>query len=220
LTKSTVYFIIRIRFVRGDGLMKKEEIRKCDGWCDRKFPRAGLTIYMDYDTGVVGEYCLGCLHKVRNYNTQSEREAFEQSTREEYIGQLRTEEERKMDRENRQAWQALEKSHRRWAAKQYGHVYVTIYALEDPRTQKRHYVGQSVNPAARFKHHLNARDNRFKSRWMKELRLAGMLPKLVILEECIDEIASEREAYWIAKLYFEGSPLTNKQIPNPIFLEM
>lgn len=91
-----------------------------------------------------------------------------------------------------------------------------IYGLRDPLTKCIRYVGQTVNnPNKRYSQHLHEADkdtNTAKRLWIKSLKKKGLVPELVILEECSDEELNARESYWIQdtiQLHPKGRGLLN-----------
>lgn len=61
-----------------------------------------------------------------------------------------------------------------------------IYGLVDPRTNEIMYIGMSTNPTQRYRAHCakpKGGDTQ-KNRWIDELKLVGMKPRMQILEEC------------------------------------
>lgn len=93
---------------------------------------------------------------------------------------------------------------------------IFIYALQDPRTQSIHYIGQSQHPQRRLHGHLSqARRNAeadAKCFWIAELLAQELKPALVILEETDGTQATEREAFWIVEMFRREQPLTNQSI--------
>lgn len=87
-----------------------------------------------------------------------------------------------------------------------------IYALIDPITEEVRYVGKTINPATRLYDHCNqsaAGNNPHKMRWILGLRAQDMLPKMIVLEECLPDTWEEAEIRWIAHYRASGAPLTN-----------
>lgn len=94
-----------------------------------------------------------------------------------------------------------------------GKIY--IYALTDPRTAEIRYVGKACDPIRRFNSHTWAsvlgryRDQR--TSWLKNLKSAGLMPGIVILE-CVEDSEWEAcEKKWIAHFRQHGARLTNTQ---------
>jgi len=76
---------------------------------------------------------------------------------------------------------------------------VYIYALIDPRDERVRYVGQTVNPARRFRSHLADKSVSTPKRdWLDELLLLGLMPIMEVVEECQKGTVDEKEVYWIA----------------------
>jgi hypothetical protein len=88
-----------------------------------------------------------------------------------------------------------------------------VYKLSDPRTHEVRYVGASHDIYQRYAQHLNAPStNSEKETWIANLKIAGLAPILVRLEENIEEsLIRERERYWIHFYLSQGAPLTNIQ---------
>lgn len=88
-----------------------------------------------------------------------------------------------------------------------------IYGLKDPEDDHFRYVGQAVDPEARYKQHLDGRHyaGTFgKARWMEKMKAAGVQPELVILQRCSSfEEADAAEREWKRKLIEEDHPLVN-----------
>lgn len=93
-----------------------------------------------------------------------------------------------------------------------------VYALVDPCTLERRYVGKTVNdPEGRRKGHVRETRRKpstsvnYRRAWIRQLLDRGLEPQLLILERGLwlcDEL-NEREVRWIEKLRDEGSRLTN-----------
>ena len=100
----------------------------------------------------------------------------------------------------------------------------TIYVLIDPRDNQVRYVGATNNPTQRLKSHLLTKDdNQAKRNWFAELALYGQKPTLEEIEVTDDEeVANQRETYWIIHYIRSGANLTNtfskyrpKRAPTP-----
>jgi hypothetical protein len=68
-----------------------------------------------------------------------------------------------------------------------GSAIMGVYGLEDPRTGRIRYVGQSIDIKFRYRRHLDASHycgNRLKANWIAGLRELGLYPRLVTLGEC------------------------------------
>lgn len=87
----------------------------------------------------------------------------------------------------------------------------SVYALGDPRTGDIRYIGIAQDVYKRYAQHLNRpHPNNVKNAWMQEIKQAGIVPTLSILEADVDEaIIYEREKYWIEHYLTLGAPLTN-----------
>lgn len=90
----------------------------------------------------------------------------------------------------------------------------TVYGLKDPFTGEIRYVGQSHQVECRYKDHLRARGRTAKDKWIKDLRLLGAKPELVVLERDPRQLLRrwpchwlERE--WVDRLTADGHRLTN-----------
>lgn len=77
-----------------------------------------------------------------------------------------------------------------------------IYALCEPDTQAIRYIGKSINPLVRLKHHLRiARSNKsslYLYRWITSLIKANKYPELQILEFISNDNWQKQERFWIA----------------------
>lgn len=61
-----------------------------------------------------------------------------------------------------------------------------IYALHDPFTMERRYIGKAKDPEDRYRKHLKPyylRPDTYKNRWLRKLLARGAKPRLVILAE-------------------------------------
>lgn len=75
---------------------------------------------------------------------------------------------------------------------------IHIYGLIDPRTHGICYVGQSIDYLQRFKQHLLDNNDTPKTRWLAELKAAGMTPHIVILDKATTkQEANYKENWWI-----------------------
>jgi hypothetical protein len=88
-----------------------------------------------------------------------------------------------------------------------------IYALVDPRTHKVMYVGQSIDIASRYKQHCGLPQGyglSGRSKWLIELRLLGLKPSLLILEEVkAQAVLTETERKWIHHYRTKGEAQCN-----------
>ena len=89
-----------------------------------------------------------------------------------------------------------------------------VYGLKDPRHGRFCYVGQTVDVEKRRFQHLDGRylhGNLSKALWMEDLKKAGLVPDLTILEKCESfPAANAAEKEWIRKLIADDHPLLNK----------
>lgn len=89
-----------------------------------------------------------------------------------------------------------------------------VYALVDPRTDAVGYVGITNNAYERFKEHINRRgDNGKKDIWIQQFKDEKVMPAMKILE-VVDsqDLALEREEYWIHHYKEQGATLVNIQL--------
>jgi hypothetical protein len=86
-----------------------------------------------------------------------------------------------------------------------------VYALGDPRTQEIRYVGIAQDVYRRYAQHLiDPHPNDIKNAWMREIKNAGFLPTLILLESDISKARIyEREKHRIHHYLAQGAPLTN-----------
>jgi hypothetical protein len=89
-----------------------------------------------------------------------------------------------------------------------------IYALVDPETQERRYIGMTKIPGHRFNAHCNdPQPGSRKYKWIGGLKEKGLLPTMDILEEVGEkENCASREYYWILYGRASGWPLTNSEV--------
>ncbi len=86
-----------------------------------------------------------------------------------------------------------------------------VYGLIDPRDGSIFYVGQTSNLIARRAQH-QAGTDQLSGLKVRELRLAGVMPQLVVFERCRNETASlSAEVFWIEMLMGRGAKLLNAQ---------
>lgn len=84
---------------------------------------------------------------------------------------------------------------------------VFIYSLADPTTKEVRYIGKTIDLKMRYRKHLTAKDNSYKTKWLKSL---SEPPILRVIEECTDFNWVEREKYWIVKYKYDWEQrLTN-----------
>jgi DNA-binding Xre family transcriptional regulator len=101
----------------------------------------------------------------------------------------------------------------------------SVYALGDPRTSEIYYIGIAQDVYRRYAQHINyPHRNGQKNAWMEDLKEAGMVPTLLILETDPDNIY-DRERYWIQHYLNLEMPLTNitdiqpQKVEKPIKIE-
>lgn len=71
-----------------------------------------------------------------------------------------------------------------------------IYNLIDPISGIVRYVGKTKNPKNRYKQHLKdaeKKQNTEKQKWIKELKLKHMTPKMIIVKEIENEEIARTE---------------------------
>lgn len=88
---------------------------------------------------------------------------------------------------------------------------MTIYGLIDPRTAKIRYIGKSKHPRTRLQQHMEEGRFRRKSHltcWLRQLKDAGLVPRIFTIEECAGDGAVE-EIFHIALAKSDGIDLTN-----------
>lgn len=77
---------------------------------------------------------------------------------------------------------------------------VSIYGLEDPRTNLIRYVGKARKVERRYYEHCHVGSpNRKMRNWIEDLSRLGLVPTLRVLEVTTDEQSRERERFWIAQ---------------------
>lgn len=86
---------------------------------------------------------------------------------------------------------------------------VFIYGLRDPRDKQIFYVGKTNDPKTRLAEHILEAGDTSKNIWIRSLKLRGLSPELVILEETTEERWSDAEKFWIAVGLADDWPLTN-----------
>ncbi len=96
-----------------------------------------------------------------------------------------------------------------------------IYALQDPITEEIRYVGRTENLAMRYYWHWAYCGSRKTmlalNGWLKELKAAGVSPRLVILAVLPgsdDQAAAEMEMRWINIYLEQGCQLLNRAMPR------
>lgn len=89
---------------------------------------------------------------------------------------------------------------------------VSIYALVDPRDGQIRYIGQSRSLEWRYQEHcFRGAANPLVGDWRDELRAAGLIYQLRLLETTTREMADGRERFWIMWALRRKCPLLNKQ---------
>lgn len=90
-----------------------------------------------------------------------------------------------------------------------------IYGLVDPRTEAIRYIGKSCNGMYRPDDHGRdkklAVDHTYKGNWIRQLKAAGLMYSIVILEDVshAPDTLADAEIKWIAYGRQQGWPLTN-----------
>ncbi len=104
-----------------------------------------------------------------------------------------------------------------------------VYGLIDPQSNCFRYIGITNDLEHRYSQHLTCSNSKnfAKDRWIKSLRLQGLKPTLVVLEECEDgQMTLDAEARWIQTGLRIGWPLLNSnkvelsEYPNKISIEV
>lgn len=86
-----------------------------------------------------------------------------------------------------------------------------VYGLIDPRDGSIFYVGQTSDWLERRAQH-QAGTDQLSGLKVRELRLAGFMPQVVVFERCRNETASlSAEVFWIEMLMGRGAKLLNAQ---------
>ena len=89
---------------------------------------------------------------------------------------------------------------------------VTIYALGDPRSGEIRWVGQTVDPAMRLAHHCSGPGAPTQA-WIRELKAAGLRPRMTLLERCAAEESRELERCYLETIEASGDRLLNVKWP-------
>lgn len=97
-----------------------------------------------------------------------------------------------------------------------------IYKLIDPSDNEIRYIGQTDDIKRRYNDHISSSLNEnsdsydtYKARWIRKLKLRGLLPIIEVVEECNSlEQSNIRERYYVSKLTNEGCRLTNSYITD------
>lgn len=89
-----------------------------------------------------------------------------------------------------------------------------IYALRDPESGSRLYVGKASCIATRYKSHLcSDNEQTAKAVWIKETIAKGLFPILEVLELCDESLLSSKEKQWLKRVFGNGEKTMNlKQI--------
>lgn len=86
---------------------------------------------------------------------------------------------------------------------------VFIYCLVDPRDNSIFYVGKTVDPKRRLRHHLKYQKGFPKSKYIEDLLSIDVTPRMEILEVVSSENWEERERYYVSLYRANGANLTN-----------
>ncbi len=86
---------------------------------------------------------------------------------------------------------------------------VFIYGLADPRDNKIHYVGHTVDLNQRLGGHLNDKSHTVKTEWIASLVESGLQPIVIELARVDYDERFEQEYKWIYMGRAMGWPLTN-----------
>ena len=88
-----------------------------------------------------------------------------------------------------------------------------IYALYDPNTFERRYIGKTKDPENRYKRHLypnQLKAETYKNRWLRQLVKNNQKPIMAVLSEvnsCIEDV-NDVERFWI-RILRKTNRLTN-----------
>lgn len=83
-----------------------------------------------------------------------------------------------------------------------------IYGLIDPRDRRIRYVGKTSKPVkVRCLEHFVEPTNRYMRAWIDQLRAAGIVPDVVVLEIVSSSSWEEAEKKWIARMWDLGDLL-------------
>lgn len=92
---------------------------------------------------------------------------------------------------------------------------IYIYVLVDPRTNKIRYIGQTKRPQARLTQHNSSTKTGvdFSPRvvWIQRLHTLNLSPLMDIIEITTNDLADEREQFWIRYLHGKGYKLLNAE---------
>jgi hypothetical protein len=86
---------------------------------------------------------------------------------------------------------------------------VFIYTIADPLTGLVRYVGKTKNTKERFRKHLTANGNCYKSKWIKGLKSKGLVPLFEIIDECEESEWAAKERFYIRLFKSVGAKLLN-----------
>lgn len=87
---------------------------------------------------------------------------------------------------------------------------VFIYLLVDPRKPETvRYVGQTGTPLSRHIQHCCESGQSAKCQWIESIRLEGVMPQMITVEETIETDANDKERIWINR--FTSQSLTNRE---------
>lgn len=84
-----------------------------------------------------------------------------------------------------------------------------IYALCEPGVNEIRYIGKTINLKERLSGHKREKGTTRKIRWLAKLKREGKEPKLLILEEILDEDWESKEKKWISYYHKRGNDLLN-----------
>jgi hypothetical protein len=88
---------------------------------------------------------------------------------------------------------------------------VKIYAIKNPISDEVIYVGASCNPRSRYSAHVSGNSWHpitYRHKQLMLMKLLGVKPELVILDETTNDKAKELEQYWIDFYKASGHKLT------------
>lgn len=85
-----------------------------------------------------------------------------------------------------------------------------VYCLIDPRSGQARYIGQSVRPQQRLREHCSPGRRRSPcATWVRDVRAAGQVPVMLVLESVTAEQVLVVESFWISSLLAVGATLMN-----------
>lgn len=85
-----------------------------------------------------------------------------------------------------------------------------IYGLKCPITEQIRYIGKSDKPKERYHNHMCDKNDYHRNRWIKSLKLKGLKPELVIIDEVDNILWEEYEIKYIKLFKSFGADLTNR----------